>query len=167
MTISVLLRYLLIAIAVFLTTACVGMPERNAPERALSATEQTIIYTSMQLIGVPYRYGGASLEGVDCSGLVQLAYNNAGIRVPRTSREQYRQSKRVHPTRIKPGDLVFFRLQSRKISHVGIYIGNKRFIHAPRTGKNVMYASLENPFWKKRYAGAGRFKILNNTIVDL
>ena len=110
------------------------------------------------MIGTPYRYGGTSPRGFDCSGLVYYAYSKAGTQAPRTTTEQYRKTKRVPVSRLQPGDLVFFTLSQGNISHVGIYAGDGRFIHAPSSGKLVAYASLHDPFWRVRLAGAGRLK---------
>jgi len=110
------------------------------------------------LIGTPYRYGGDNPRGFDCSGLVYYSYRKASIDVPRTTTEQYRQSHRVKMSRLQPGDLIFFNISRNKLSHVGIYEGNGRFIHAPSNGKRVSYGSLDNPYWKGRVVGAGRFK---------
>ncbi|VAW76491.1 hypothetical protein MNBD_GAMMA15-1620 [hydrothermal vent metagenome] len=108
------------------------------------------------MIGTPYRYGGASPRGFDCSGLVQYAYSQVGVQAPRSTKEQYRQIRRIRVSELRPGDLVFFKLSGNRVSHVGIYAGDDRFIHSPSSGKSVSYASLRNPYWKKRIAGAGR-----------
>lgn len=110
------------------------------------------------MVGTPYRYGGASPRGFDCSGLVYYSYRKAGIEVPRTSNEQFRQSEPVKLTRLRPGDLVFFRLSHDKTSHVGVYAGRGRFIHAPSRGGRVSYALLIDPYWEARLIGAGRFQ---------
>jgi cell wall-associated NlpC family hydrolase len=110
------------------------------------------------MVGTPYLYGGASPRGFDCSGLVYYSYRKAGITVPRTSGEQYRQSERVTLSDLRPGDLVFFRLSRNKPSHVGIYAGSGRFIHAPSGGKRVSYASLTDSYWEARVIGAGRIQ---------
>ena len=111
---------------------------------------------AQSMAGSPYRYGGATPRGFDCSGLVYYAYRKAGLSVPRTTRDQYKRSERVALTDIHRGDLLFFKLSSRGISHVGIYTGNGRFIHAPSSGKRVSYARLDDPYWKKRLLAAGR-----------
>jgi cell wall-associated NlpC family hydrolase len=110
------------------------------------------------MVGTPYRYGGADPRGFDCSGLVYYSYRKANIEVPRTAAEQYRQSTRVKISHMRPGDLVFFRISQDKLSHVGIYAGSGRFIHAPSSGKRVSYASLHNPYWEARVLGAGRLQ---------
>jgi murein DD-endopeptidase len=123
---------------------------REAPAHPVAAVAQG-------LIGAPYRYGGTSPKGFDCSGLVYYSYRKAGIPVPRTAREQLRASQPMDPSRLRPGDVVFFRLSGRKPSHVGIYVGRGRFVHAPSSGKRVSYASLRDPYWQERLIGAGRF----------
>jgi len=110
------------------------------------------------MVDAPYRYGGADPRGFDCSGLVYYSYRKASIEVPRTAAEQYRQSNRVKISRLRPGDLIFFRISQDNLSHVGIYAGSGRFIHAPSGGKRVSYASLDNPYWKARVLGAGRLQ---------
>ena len=89
------------------------------------------------MVGTPYRYGGADPRGFDCSGLVYYSYRKASIEVPRTAAEQYRQSTRVKISRLRSGDLIFFRISRDKLSHVGIYAGSGRFIHAPWGAENV------------------------------
>lgn len=108
-------------------------------------------------LGAPYRYGGASPTGFDCSGLVQYAYDAAGIRVPRTTGQQLQHARPVALSNLRPGDLVFFRFaRGDKTSHVGIYAGDGRFIHAPSSGKRVSYARLDNPYWRRHIVAAGR-----------
>ncbi len=115
------------------------------------------VAVATRLLGTPYRYGGSSPRGFDCSGLVQYAYRQAGVPVPRTTTAQRRHATPVTLTRIQPGDLLFFKHGSRKVSHVGIYTGNGQFIHAPSSGKRVSYASLDNPYWQQRLIDAGRY----------
>ena len=117
----------------------------------------TVIDIARSMLGVPYRYGGASPSGFDCSGLVSYAYRSIGISVPRTSGQQFRQATRVATNNLQPGDLLFFRLSPPKISHVAIYDRDGRFIHAPSSGKTVSYASLDNLYWRKHLVAAGRF----------
>jgi cell wall-associated NlpC family hydrolase len=110
-----------------------------------------------ECVGAPYRYGGDGPEGFDCSGLVQYVFGRSGLRVPRTSTEQYLQAQRVPLEELQPGDLLFFRVSRQKVSHVGIYIEGNTFIHAPSSGSAVCYATLENPYWQTRLQGAGRY----------
>lgn len=113
-----------------------------------------IVGTAEKYLGVRYKYGGVNPDGFDCSGFVMYVYRKNGLPISRVLKDQYNSGKKVALSRAKPGDLVFFNTIGSKISHVGIYIGDNRFIHAPTTGKNVSYASLTNGYWKKRYVGS-------------
>ena len=116
------------------------------------------IFTIAQgFLGIPYRYGGGDPSGFDCSGLVQFTHMNAGINVPRTAVAQYKAAYSVTRSELKPGDVIFFRIHWRKISHVGIYAGQGRFIHAPSSGQHVKFSSLNEPYWQKRMVKTGRF----------
>ncbi len=107
------------------------------------------------MIGVPYKWGGSNPNGFDCSGLVQYSYNKAGLSVPRNSRAQYGASRQVSLKDARVGDLVFFNFD-RRISHVGIYLGGGRFVHAPSKGKRVQVASLREAPYRQHFAAAGR-----------
>jgi len=120
-----------------------------------TSTGQTAANTATSMIGVPYRYGGATPNGFDCSGLVQYSFDAAGKAVPRTSREQFKAAQPIDLVDAKPGDLLFFRYD-RKISHVAIYLGDLRFVHAPSSGKTVSVASLETPHYREHFVQAGR-----------
>ena len=112
---------------------------------------------ALSLRGTRYRYGGATRDGFDCSGLVFYAHRQFGLTVPRTSREQAEQAPGVKPRKLKRGDLVFFKVDSRHVNHVGIYIGERRFVHAPGAGKPVTINSLDDEFYSERFSSAGRF----------
>ena len=101
------------------------------------------------MVGKPYRYGGASPAGFDCSGLVAFSYQQVGVALPRSTAEQRRASQRVKLAELKRGDLLFFDERGKKASHVGIYLGERRFVHAPSSGKSVRNDTLDNPYWKK------------------
>lgn len=105
--------------------------------------------------GVPYRIGGSSMEGIDCSAFVKgLALDAFGVNLPRTSREQADICRAIDKNDLKEGDLVFFS-QGRSISHVGLYIYNNKFVHAS-TSMGVVISDLDEPYWKKRFVRAGR-----------
>lgn len=148
-----------------LLSGCSGTPTKPTPatgnaryhEPPSSASDPRKLTIARAMLGKPYRFGGASPRGFDCSGLVYYAFNRAGIDVPRTTTEQYRQSVPITPGKARPGDLVFFKLTAQRVSHVGIYTGNGRFIHAPSRGKPVGYASLANAYWQQRVVGYRRF----------
>lgn len=135
-----------------------GIPGRNTVrERRITLYEgDEIVNIARQYLGTPYKFGGTSpSSGFDCSGLVEYVYEKAGYRLPHSAGKQYGS---LTPVRVpEPGDLLFFKINGRSVSHVGIYAGNYRFIHAPRTGKKVSYADMRNSYWRKRYAGARSF----------
>lgn len=107
--------------------------------------------------GTRYRPGGhAPSEGFDCSGLVYFSFNSVGVRLPRSAQDMFHATRRIDKSQLRPGDLVFFRQRSSRITHVGIYAGNGQFVHAPTKGKDVELTSLSDPYWSKRFAGAGR-----------
>jgi len=105
-----------------------------------------LVAVAMSLRGARYRYGGATPNGFDCSGLVFFAHRQLGLDVPRTSRDQADAADFVKPRKLRRGDLVFFKIDSRHVNHVGIYIGNHRFVHAPGAGKPVTVNSLDDEF---------------------
>ncbi len=120
----------------------------------------SLVVEAMGFIGVRYRRGGNSAEtGFDCSGFVRHVYNATfGIVLPRQAVEQA-QSKnvvKVEKNDLQPGDLVFFNTLRRSFSHVGIYVGDNRFIHSPRTGEEVRTEKMDTPYWQRRYNGARR-----------
>lgn len=139
-------------------------PRAAAPARPrsndLPGTELgvEVVVRAMGLIGVPYQWGGTDpREGFDCSGLVNHVYlEAAGLRLPRTSRLISERGRHVARTRLAPADLVFFNTSRRAFSHVGIYIGDDRFVHAPSSGSLVRVDSIEGPYWRQRYVGARR-----------
>lgn len=115
-----------------------------------------IVETAESFIGLPYRWGGTSVDkGFDCSGLTMAVYHLNGLNMPRSSREQYGAGAPVRKNQLKRGDLVFFTTsKSKRISHVGIYTGDNKFIHAPGRGKKICTASLSRRYFKNRYTGA-------------
>jgi cell wall-associated NlpC family hydrolase len=131
--------------------------ERSLFERYTSSA-QDLILKGLQLVGVNYRWGGTSAEGgLDCSGFVQLVFKDAaGLILPRTAREQSQVGDTVDRSELKAGDLVFFNTMRQAFSHVGIYLGDHRFLHAPRTGAEVRVEDMRQSYWVKRYNGARR-----------
>ena len=111
---------------------------------------------ALTLRGTRYRFGGATRDGFDCSGLVFYTHRHFGLTVPRTSREQAEQAEEIKPRKLARGDLVFFKIDSRKVNHVGIYIGDHRFVHAPGAGKPVTVDSLDEEFYSDSFSSAGR-----------
>lgn len=115
-----------------------------------------LVNTVRRFIGVPYRWGGEDRHnGFDCSGLTMVSYRLNGLNLPRNSRMQFKAGRYVSQRNLQQGDLVFFATKGgKRVTHVGMYIGDGNFIHAPRTGKTVRVASLATKFFKKTYVGA-------------
>ncbi len=108
--------------------------------------------------GTPYRYGGFSKDGIDCSAFTQTFFTNLyQLSIPRIAAEQFNQSKRISKNQLKEGDLVFFKTSGRSISHVGVYLRNNKFVHAS-TSNGVMISDLNEDYFARRYAGAGRIR---------
>ncbi|HSQ80661.1 MAG TPA: C40 family peptidase [Casimicrobiaceae bacterium] len=128
-----------------------------AATRALEAAQDVAIY-ALSLVGVDYRYGGATPDrGLDCSGLIRYVFQQTtGVTLPRTAHELARIGASVSRSELVPGDLVFFNTRRSAFSHVGIYLGDGQFIHAPSKGREVGVAQLSSSYWKKRYDGARR-----------
>src|SRR5688572_24587932 len=111
---------------------------------------------AISLLGAPYEWGGNGPTTFDCSGLVRFIHDQLGIFVPRTAAEQFTAATPVDMDDLEPGDLLFFRIKGRTISHVAIYTGEGRFVHAPQTGRPVELRMLDDEFYRARLAGAGR-----------
>ena len=124
----------------------------------VEATASQLVTSAFGFLGVPYRRGGNTAEaGFDCSGLVRAIYQQtAGLLLPRKASDQAAATDRIEKTELKPGDLVFFNTMRRAFSHVGIYIGNGKFIHAPKPGAEVRVDDLGASYWTKRFDGARR-----------
>ena len=117
-----------------------------------------LVIQAMGLLGVPYKRGGTSEEkGFDCSGFVRHMYEKSvGLVLPRRAEEQAKVTEEINRSELKPGDLVFFNTLKRAFSHVGIYVGDGKFIHAPRPGKAVQVDDMREAYWQKRFNGARR-----------
>jgi cell wall-associated NlpC family hydrolase len=128
----------------------------KASDQATGMVEQ-----AMKLLGVPYRRGGTSeVTGFDCSGFVRHLYEKSlGQILPRRAVDQARATEVIAREELQPGDLVFFNTMRRAFSHVGIYVGDGKFIHAPRTGKSVDISDMRSAYWQKRFNGARRVPV--------
>lgn len=126
-------------------------------ERYTSGAKDLVL-KGLELVGINYRRGGTDPNtGLDCSGFVQLVFKDAvGLLLPRTAKEQSQVGDVVDKKELKPGDLVFFNTMRRAFSHVGIYLGDNRFMHAPRTGAEIRVEDMSQGYWVKRYNGARR-----------
>lgn len=133
-------------------------PERQpraVPKPRPAGVGQRAATVALRQVGVPYRYGGSSTSGFDCSGLVQFSYARAGKNVARTTRQLWSTTTPVRRADLRVGDLLFFSFEG-KMSHVGLYIGEQRFVHAPSSGRKVSVASLTSPPYAKAFVRAAR-----------
>lgn len=167
--------YKCITVLLLVLLPSLGLAQNSQPDQAKQEQELQIQYlnqligttlkyspVSMKLydfifdwIGKPYRYGGESKNGIDCSAFTRELYSKVmGEFLPRNSRQQFKYVKSVPKNQLKAGDLVFFKIKSKSISHVGVYLGKNKFIQSSKSGVNV--ASLENSYWKRYYYKSGR-----------
>jgi cell wall-associated NlpC family hydrolase len=115
-----------------------------------------VVQTALEFIGIPYRNGGSDPSGFDCSGFVQYVFAQHGTSLPREVRDQYRHGRAIDPDDIAAGDLVFFETVARGASHVGIALGNGRFVHAPSSQGVVRVEPYTASYWARRFVGARR-----------
>ncbi len=120
------------------------------------ATADQVCDMALSFLGTPYRYGGGTPEGFDCSGLVQFVFREVGVDLPRMTRDQSRFGSATTLRTMLRGDLIFFRIDRDIISHVGIYVGRGEFVHAPGTGKYIRIDSIDNSWWRRRVKAVRR-----------
>ncbi len=133
----------------------------------VEAKATQLVVGALGFLGVPYRRGGTDAErGFDCSGFVRAIYQQtAGLLLPRSASQQAAATEKIDKNELKPGDLVFFNTMRRAFSHVGIYVGNGKFIHAPKPGGEVRVEDLGASYWAKRFDGARRV-LLDTSVAD-
>ncbi|CAJ0709970.1 MULTISPECIES: C40 family peptidase [Ralstonia] len=141
-----------------------GLRTRGAPIQDPSAGLEEISIEAMALVGTPYRYGGNTPDsGFDCSGLVRYVVQRAAsVNLPRTAAEMGRRGTSLDRRDVASGDLVFFNTTGQPNSHVGIYVGQNRFVHAPATGGTVRLEDMTKSYWANRYGGARRVVAVSN-----
>jgi cell wall-associated NlpC family hydrolase len=150
--------------------AAITMPAPGAIEAPMPSPEgevdlslgSEVAIRAISLLGAPYKFGGSGPKAFDCSGLVQFVYDEIGIDVPRTAAEQFRSVAPVKLAELEPGDLVFFKTHGSRVSHVGIYTGSNRFVHAPQTGRPIELRDMDDQYYRRRFVGAGR--VLDGTV---
>ena len=150
------MRYRLLITWTFLallSPAAVVAATQASHDYGLAAADEALV-----TVGARYHYGGSSPDtGFDCSGLVAHVYERAwGIALPRRTAEQRHLGRPIKRAELQPGDLVFYNTRKRPFSHVGIYLGDGDFVHAPRPGQRVRVESINNPYWRARFSGARR-----------
>jgi cell wall-associated NlpC family hydrolase len=131
---------------------------RDSAPAALPQVQQgpRIASLALELVGTPYRFGGASPEqGFDCSGLVYYSHLHLGLKVPRTAQDQFKAARKISLRQAEAGDVMFFQDEA-KLAHVGIYVGDGRFVHAPSSGRRVSVASLDSIHYQEQLVAVGR-----------
>ncbi len=139
--------------AVAASPAVAVPPEASKSDESI---KDRLLRVARGMLAVPYRFGGTTLWGLDCSGFVQKTFAFLNLDLPRTAREQFREGLKISKADLSAGDLIFFRNHAKYPSHVGIYIGDNRFIHASSHDKKVTIDSLDEPYYMKHYLGAKR-----------
>ena len=144
------------------------LPQLKQAGQSVGAHTNQLIATAMSLVGVPYRRGGTNAAtGFDCSGFVRTVYAEAlGHALPRVARDQAKVTTKIKKDELRPGDLVFFNTMRRAFSHVGIYVGDGQFIHAPRPGASIRVESMRSGYWSKRFNGARRVPVEISTPLE-
>ena len=140
------------------TQTVVERPDQSPAKQTITRSQNMgarAAAVALQQVGVPYRYGGSTTRGFDCSGLVQFSYQHAGKNVPRTTGQLWSSSASIGRDDIQAGDLLFFRFDG-KMSHVGMYVGKQHFVHAPSSGRTVTVAKLTSPYYASAFVRAGR-----------
>jgi murein DD-endopeptidase len=138
---------------------CASTPAPSTPSPAVQASEgkaSRAAEVALAMVGKPYRYGGSTPKGFDCSGLVNYSFAQVGVRVSRDTRALREQGALVRASTLRRGDLVFFDQEGKKYSHVGIYLGEGVFVHAPSSGGKVRTDSLEAEYWSRHFVEARR-----------
>lgn len=152
------MKRFLFALLAALVISITGMGTSNTTATASASSFDSLYSSARSYLGVPYKLGGTSRSGIDCSGFTQVVFKQNGISIPRTTGQQFSTGTSVAKSNLKNGDLVFFNTMGRGVSHVGIYVGNNNFIHAS-TSRGVMISSIYDPhYWGSRYIGAKRVK---------
>jgi cell wall-associated NlpC family hydrolase len=154
------MRFFVLLIPVLLA-ACASTPHRT-PVAASGSTKPTAELSdqaashALKMVGRPYRFGGSSPAGFDCSGLVLYSYRQAGLALPHNTDRQRSAARPVGLADLRRGDLLFFNQEGKKYGHVGIYVGGGKFVHAPSSGKSVRSDRLDSPYWRKHLSEARR-----------
>jgi cell wall-associated NlpC family hydrolase len=153
------LRIIAVLAAAMTLAACGSAPTRqaaNVPDPSIESPAGRAADQALGLVGSPYRFGGASPAGFDCSGLVYYSFTRVGFEVPRDTDAQRRAGGEVDGRELAKGDLVFFDQDGQKASHVGIYLGDGRFVHAPSTGGRVRVDRIDSSYWRRYFNEARR-----------
>lgn len=156
MTFSIIRATVITALLSAVIAACATAPLRPIAGYTPAIGEKAAD-TAITMLGRPYKYRGETPSGFDCSGLVRYSYLAAGLNVPHGTKALRNSSRKVYPPDLRKGDLLFFYERGKPFSHVGLYIEDNIFVHAPSSGKKVRKDSLTEPHWKKSFLEARRF----------
>jgi peptidoglycan DL-endopeptidase LytE len=143
-----------------------ALPLPSPPDTLPESMQARLLRVAKKMLSTPYAWGGTSLTGMDCSGYVWKVFAMMNLDLPRSAREQYEIGSEVERDNLSVGDLVFFRTYAKYPSHVGIYLGNNRFIHASSRSRRVKISSLDQSYYEKRYIGAKRLLYGENDIIN-
>ena len=146
-----------ITLTLELNDGVASTPQSVYQAEAFTSTQGRAATNAICYLGTPYRWGGTTPRAFDCSGFVRYVYNKLGVSLPRTARQQYKAGKVVSSGELKPGDLIFFDMMKGYVSHVGMYLGSNKFIHASTPKQGVRIDSLQKSRYKKCFVGARRF----------
>jgi cell wall-associated NlpC family hydrolase len=135
-------------------SGCFGPAYHPTPE--MMALRRQIVLDALGQIGRPYRYGGTTPDGFDCSGLVQYCYALAGMRIPRSTRDQHQFGDEIDLDDAEPADLLFYSFGGGRVDHVALYLGDGEAVHAPATGRTVIVAPVAQKWWSQRFVDAVR-----------
>ena len=151
-------RFIPVLTCYFTLTVLAGCGHAPAVDSAPTLASRAADH-ALTMVGKPYRYGGNTPKGFDCSGLVQYSYGRVGVKLPHGTRSLLQMSHPVSRNKLQRGDLVFFTQEGRKSSHVALYLGSGRFVHSPSSGKNVYVAGFNELYWQRHFTEARRLEI--------
>lgn len=144
----------IVILMVVTLAGCASFGGRDA-DAPIGELRRAIVLEALGQIGRPYRHGGTTPDGFDCSGLAQYVYAQSGVSLPRSTREQHGAGKRIDLDQARPGDLLFYRISGKaRVDHVAIYLGDGEALHAPASGKKVIVARVSDPWWSRRFVDA-------------
>jgi cell wall-associated NlpC family hydrolase len=152
----VLLGGMLVAMLSGCSSAPYSAPASTGSTRPTAELSDQAADHAQKMVGKPYRYGGSSPAGFDCSGLVMYSYSRAGLGLPHNTDRQRLAARPIKVAELRRGDLLFFQQEGKKYGHVGIYVGGGKFVHAPSSGKSVRSDRLDSPYWSKHLSEARR-----------
>lgn len=147
------MRAVLSLLAVLLLAGCASFSGGRSDEE-IERIRQSVVVDALGQIGRPYRYGGSTPDGFDCSGLVHYVYGQSGMKLPRSSREQSRIGEDIDLDDAQPGDLLFYSFGGGRVDHVAIYLGDGQAVHAPASGRQVIVAPVAQKYWMKKFVEA-------------